>query len=86
MKKSRNFFSHFHELHGSWRTSLLLILSTAATLLVSWLITKAGSVRYLFGLPTNYNSFLPGSRLNGFSFLIVLIILYVAVIIFGIFK
>ena len=62
---------------------MLLILSTAATLLVSWLITKAGSVRYLFGLPTKYNSLLPGQRLDGFSFLIVLTILYVAVIIFG---
>ena len=41
MKKSRNFFSHFHELHGSWRTSLvqeLLYLATITKLLeLAWM-------------------------------------------------
>ena len=62
---------------------VLLTLSTAATLCVSWLITKSGSIRYLFGLQTKPHSFLPGSRLGGFSPLIVLILLYMIVMIFG---
>ena len=28
MKKSQNFFSNFHELHGSWRTSRLSIINS----------------------------------------------------------
>ena len=62
---------------------MLLTLSTAATLCVSWLITKSGSLRYLFGLQTKPNSLLPGSRLGGFGPLIVLILLYMIVMIFG---
>ena len=45
---------------------VVLILSTAATLAVSWAITKAGPLRYFFGLNTK-SSILPGTALGGFA-------------------
>ena len=43
----------------------MLLLSTLATLAVSWLVTVSGPLRYLFGLATPPGALLPGSSLGG---------------------
>ena len=56
---------------------VLLVLSTVLTLCLSWLITKSGPVRYLFGLPTPPSSLLPGHRARGFLPLCLLALLFI---------
>ena len=34
--------------------------------MISWLITKAGPLRYFFGLSTPADSMLPGKKMDGF--------------------
>ena len=53
----------------------LLLVSTVATLGISFLITKAGSLRYFFGLPNQADSRIPGRALKGLIPMIVLIII-----------
>ena len=55
---------------------VVLILSTIGTLLVSWGITKAGPLRYFFGLPTR-SSILPGTLMKGFAPAAVMSLLFV---------
>lgn len=55
---------------------VVLILSTIGTLLVSWGITKAGPLRYFFGLSTR-SSVIPGKFMNGFAPTLVMSILFV---------
>ena len=58
---------------------IVLLLSTIATLIVSWLITKSGPLRYFFGLPTKKDSMLPGKALGGMLPTAVLLVLFVTV-------
>ena len=55
---------------------VVLILSTVGTLVVSWSITKAGPLRYFFGLPTKHSA-LPGNLLHGFVPTAVMSLLFV---------
>ena len=57
----------------------MLLLATAATLAVSWLVTVSGPLRYLFGLATPPGALLPGSSLGGFLPLAVMSCLFIAV-------
>jgi len=57
---------------------IVLILATLGTLLVSWLITKAGPIRYFFGLSTSPDSLIPGKKMNGFLPLTILNTLFIA--------
>ena len=45
---------------------ITIILGTLLTTLVAFLITKAGPLRYFFGLAPPKKSFLPGKSLRGF--------------------
>ena len=61
-----------------------LLFGTFITGVISFLITKAGFLRYFFGLPCTKNSFLPGKFLRGFvpvismtMFIILSFVLYV---------
>ena len=56
----------------------MLILSTVGSLAVSLLVTKAGPLRYLFGLPTPLGSLLPGEKSGGFLPLHVLGAVFIA--------
>ena len=58
---------------------VVLLLSTAATLAVSWLVTVSGPLRYLFGLATPPGALLPGSSLGGLLPLAVMSCLFIAV-------
>ena len=53
----------------------VLLVSTAATLGISFLITKAGPLRYFFGLRNKKDSFIPGQAFKGMIPMIVLIII-----------
>ena len=57
----------------------MLLLATAATLAVSWLVTISGPLRYLFGLATPPGSLLPGSTLGGLLPLAVMSCLFILV-------
>ena len=54
---------------------LVLIFTTVLTAGISFLITKSGPLRYLFGLPPPRGSCLPGEKLRGFVPVLVLSIL-----------
>ena len=56
----------------------LILLSTIATFTVSFLITKSGSLRYFFGLPTAADAFIPGKALKGLVPGIVLAVVIIA--------
>ena len=56
----------------------MLILSTVGSLAVSLLVTKAGPLRYLFGLPTPPGSLLPGERCRGLLPFILMMLVYAA--------
>ena len=56
---------------------VMLILTLVPTIGLSYLITKSGSLRYFFGLPTPPGSWLPGQLLRGFLPLLVLSVLVV---------
>ena len=58
---------------------VVLLLSTLATLAVSWLVTVSGPLRYMFGLATPPGALLPGSSLGGFLPLVVMSCLLIAV-------
>ena len=55
------------------------LLSTLATLAVSWLVTVSGPLRYMFGLATPPGALLPGSSLGGFLPLAVMSCLFILV-------
>ena len=57
----------------------MLLLSTAATLAVSWLVTVSGPLRYMFGLATPPGALLPGSCFGGFLPLAVMACLFILV-------
>ena len=57
----------------------VLLLSTLATLAVSWLVTVSGPLRYLFGLATPPGALLPGSSLGGLLPLAVMSCLFILV-------
>jgi len=59
--------------------SFVLTLSTIGTLLISWIITKSGSLRYFFGLSSVGDSWLPGKPLNGCIPVVVMSILFVVI-------
>ena len=56
---------------------VLLLLSTLATLAVSWFITKVCPARYFFGLAATKQANLPGEKLRGFLPLVVMSVLFV---------
>ena len=56
-----------------------MLLSTLATLAVSWLVTVSGPLRYMFGLATPPGALLPGSSLGGLLPLAVMSCLFVLV-------
>ena len=58
---------------------VVLLLSTLATLAVSWLVTVSGPLRYMFGLATPPGALLPGSSLGGFLPLAVMSCLFILV-------
>ena len=58
---------------------VVLLLSTLATLAVSWLVTVSGPLRYMFGLATPPGALLPGSSLGGLLPLAVMACLFIAV-------
>ena len=70
-------------LHHSGTFPLVLLLTTLATLAVSWIITKAGPLRYFFGLPTKQHSGLPGKQLGGFLPLLIMTVLFVLAALLG---
>ena len=55
----------------------MLLLSTLATLAVSWLVTVSGPLRYMFGLATPPGALLPGPSLGGFLPLAVMSCLFI---------
>ena len=58
----------------------MLLLSTVATLAVSWLVVAvSGPLRYLFGLATPPGALLPGSSLGGLLPLAVMSCLFILV-------
>ena len=57
----------------------MLILSTVGSLAVSLLVTKAGPLRYLFGLPTPPGSLVPGEKSGDFLPLIVMSSIFIVV-------
>ena len=64
-------------LHHSGTFPLVLLLATLGSLAVSWVITRAGPLRYFFGLPTKQDSRLPGKQLFGFLPLLIMSALFV---------
>ena len=51
---------------------VMLIITSVLILIITYLITKSGSLRYFFGLPTPGGSWLPGKPLRGFVPVLVL--------------
>ena len=68
-----NIFNHSNP--GSF--PVVLLLSTLATLAVSWLVTVSGPLRYMFGLATPPGALLPGSSLGGLLPLAVMSCLFI---------
>ena len=62
---------------------LVLLISTLATLAVSWGITKVGPLRYFFGLPAKQESSLPGKLFGGFLPLLTMAGLFVLAALLG---
>ena len=60
---------------------VMLIITSFATISISYLITKSGPICYFFGLPTPQDSFLPGTQIGGYVPVIALTMLVVGVII-----